>query len=142
MSTRNGDSPASGAALAGLAREVESLNRKLTKVAAEAASAEESAHAANRALVDVVDRIQALALVRPAAAPAGRPSVLSWLVIEDEGDARRELAALVQWLGSVFVQYPDGAKALGECWLWHPAAVEELFWLRGAWLDAYVGEGA
>jgi hypothetical protein len=140
------EGPASAAAVAGLAREVEALSRRLGRVATEAEAANESAGTVNRALADVVDRIEALAATiratRKPAALVGQPGVRSWLTMDDELDARRELAALVQWLARVFLQYPDGAAALGECWLWHPTVVEELTWLRYAWLDAYVGEAA
>lgn len=50
------------------------------------------------------------------------------------------LEELIGWLARVYVRFLDGA--LPECWLWHPAVVEELLWLQGAWLGAYRGPGA
>ena len=47
------------------------------------------------------------------------------------------LSDLVGWLGEVYLRYSDAARGLPECWLWHPDVVEELVWLRHAWLDAY-----
>src|SRR5215207_2248109 len=43
------------------------------------------------------------------------------------------------WIGAVFLRYPDGARGLPGCWLWHPHVIEELLWLRRAWISAYTG---
>jgi hypothetical protein len=61
----------------------------------------------------------------------------SWLAADDPGQAREDLAELAGWLGAVYLRYPGAA--LPTCWLWHPAAVEELWWLRQAHHDAYEG---
>lgn len=65
------------------------------------------------------------------------PVVRAWLLAEDTGQARDDLADLVGWLERVYLRYPDAA--LVSCWLWHPAVVEELWWLRCAHQDAYDG---
>lgn len=89
--------------------------------------------------------VMALAAIRtPASASSGDgeedgPEVRSWLLAAgpdgDPEQARTDLADLVEWLGKVFLRYPGAA--LSSCWLWHPAVVEELWWLRGAHADAY-----
>ena len=61
-----------------------------------------------------------------------------WLLANDPVEAAAGLVDLVQWLDRVYAQYPD--SALSSCWLWHPAVVEELWWLRCAHADAYDDE--
>lgn len=96
-------------------------------------------------LAQLAADVTALARIRTPA-PAGdggdgedEPEVRSWLLAAgpdgDPEQARADLADLVQWLGRVFLRYPGAA--LPSCWLWHPAVVEELWWLRGAHADAY-----
>ena len=70
----------------------------------------------------------------------GAGAVRSWLLREDAVQARADLAGLVEWLAAVYLRYPDAA--LPSCWAWHPAVVEELWWLRNAHRGAYEGEGA
>jgi hypothetical protein len=50
------------------------------------------------------------------------------------------VASLEPWLASVYLRYPD--SELPTCWAWHPDVVEELWWLRNAWCDAYTGAKA
>lgn len=69
-----------------------------------------------------------------------QPPVRAWLLAEDTDQAREDLADLVDWLDRVYLRYPDAA--LVSCWLWHPAVVEELWWLRCAHHDAYQGPPA
>jgi len=64
-------------------------------------------------------------------------AVRSWLFTDDPDTARADLTDLVQWLGAVYLRYP--AATLPSCWLWHPAVVEELWWLRNAHKAAYDG---
>lgn len=54
--------------------------------------------------------------------------------------ARELLNALVDWVEQVYLRYADAANGLPECWLWHPPVIEELLWLRHAWMLAYRGE--
>lgn len=61
----------------------------------------------------------------------------SWLLVGDREAAGALLGDLVEWLGAVYLRYPDAH--LPSCWLWHPAAVEELWVLRGAHRDAFGG---
>ena len=65
------------------------------------------------------------------------PSWLSPAQPLDEAEAARLLTRLTKWAGRVFVRYGDAE--LPECWLWHPDVIEELVWLRSAWVAAYLG---
>ena len=71
---------------------------------------------------------------------AAAGAVRSWLLADNPEQARGDLADLVEWLGSAYLRYPGAA--LPSCWLWHPAVVEELWWLRNAHRAAYESEGA
>ncbi len=71
---------------------------------------------------------------------AAAGAVRSWLLADNPEQARGDLADLVEWLGSAYLRYPGAA--LPSCWLWHPAVVEELWWLRNAHRAAYEGESA
>jgi hypothetical protein len=99
-------------------------------------------------LLDLADRVaavgdgQALSATTLAKPAAGSSGMSSWIVVEGQQVAERLLADLVEWCGSVLRHYPGVAEAMGECWLLHPPAVEELVALQSAWIDAYVGENA
>lgn len=68
---------------------------------------------------------------------------VSWLALPDDpAQARQLLADLLDWLQQVYLRYTDAAPSLPDCWLWHPDIVEELLWLRAAWLAAYTGPAA
>jgi hypothetical protein len=68
--------------------------------------------------------------------------VPSWLDLPSSvREARELLDDLTPWLARVYLRYGD-ARGLPECWLWHPEIVEELLWLRRAWVDAYRVDGA
>lgn len=61
---------------------------------------------------------------------------LSWLLAGgDMAGLAALLDDLVTWVGDVYLFYPDAR--LSPCWLWHPAAVEELLWLRQYHREAY-----
>jgi hypothetical protein len=47
------------------------------------------------------------------------------------------LAQTNRWAARVYLRYRDAE--LPECWLWHPEVIEELLWLRAAWISAYGG---
>jgi hypothetical protein len=64
----------------------------------------------------------------------------SWLDADQPQQARALLGELADWLARVYLRYPG--TALPSCWAWHPAVVEELWWLRNAHYDAYHGRGA
>ena len=63
------------------------------------------------------------------------PAVRAWLLAEDPEQAAADLVDLCTWVGRVYLRYPR--TELPSCWLWHPHAVEELWWLRRAHADAY-----
>lgn len=73
--------------------------------------------------------------VKPAAKGSG---AFTWL---DAAGAHRDLdkvlTEVARWLGVVYLQFPDAAESLPDCWLWHPPVVEELLWLCDAWRNAY-----
>ncbi len=122
--------PASAAAVAGLARELDTVRRLVEP------------------LPGRVDALGELAeqLARRVAALAARPSsgaMPSWLVAPaDEQAVRAMLGELTVWLDEVLFRYPDAAAVVPDCWLWHPDVVEELLWLMHAWLAAYQGPNA
>ena len=70
----------------------------------------------------------------------GTGAVRSWLLGEDAAQARTDIADLVTWLGAIYLRYQHAV--LPSCWAWHPAVVEELWWLRQAHRAAYEAEGA
>lgn len=63
----------------------------------------------------------------------------SWLLVSDPDVARAMLADLVKWLDLVYFQYSDAY--LSACWAFHPAVIEELWWLSRAWAAAFSGRG-
>lgn len=66
----------------------------------------------------------------------GTPRMRAWLQTGDDPDtAHAVLDDLTRWLHEVYLRYPGAV--LPSCWLWHPAVVEELCWLRAAHRDAY-----
>ncbi|MDN5855356.1 MAG: hypothetical protein L0K86_21425, partial [Actinomycetia bacterium] len=101
--------------------------------------------AIGRALERTIRRVEALdkglralagEVAELAAAPAGPPAApRSWLLADDPDRAGADLDDLAGWLDAVYRHYPDAA--LSSCWLWHPAVVEELWWLRCAHAEAY-----
>lgn len=70
------------------------------------------------------------------AASDGVLAARSWLLADSPHfDARADLAQLMWWVERVYLRY--SRARLSPCWLWHPEAIEELWWLRGAHADAY-----
>jgi hypothetical protein len=129
MSAQDNVNPAE--LLAALAAEVEALRRGVRDLG----KVPTQLHDLAGVVAALVDRLG------PASTAAG--GLPSWLELEgDFADAVGVLGELVAWLQAVYVRYPDAAAGLPECWLWHPDVVEELLWLRGAWLQAYRGEAA
>lgn len=131
------------AALAALASEVERLSRQVAAQQDDLRQAQQTAEHAHRVLVDIVDRVQAIADQQPTAtsppAAGGGPSTgpVSWLTLEDPDQARTLLHQLADWLAQVYIHYPGATNSLGECWPWHPNVVEELLALKAAWHAAY-----
>lgn len=117
-------------AVAGLAREVEDLRRRMDATA----SADDVVR-----LAEVVTDLEA-ALNKPKPDTDAPPT---WLgLAQSADDAEDLLDELTTWLGDVYLRYVDAAKGLPECWLWHPEVVEELLWLMRAWEDAYGEAGS
>jgi hypothetical protein len=61
--------------------------------------------------------------------------VRAWLLADDAERALDDLADLIGWLDRVYLAYPGAS--VPTCWLWHPAMVEELWWLRQTHAEAY-----
>ena len=111
-----------------LARAVERTARRLT--------------ALDRLVTQLAADVTALArhLGADGATPEGTeddqaPPVRAWLLADDPDQSAVDLVDLCAWLGRVYVRYPR--TDLPSCWLWHPHAVEELWWLRCAHAEAY-----
>lgn len=83
----------------------------------------------------LADTVASLGSGAAAKTDAGLPS---WLLTDDPDAAAEAALDLTVWLQEVYLHYPD--SALSACWLWHPAVVEELWWLRCAHADAYGAE--
>ncbi|MBA3907474.1 MAG: hypothetical protein H0X35_12435 [Pseudonocardiales bacterium] len=63
------------------------------------------------------------------------PGVRSWLLADDPAQAAADLDDLMTWVRRVYLWFPG--SELSACWLWHPAAIEELWCLRVAHADAF-----
>jgi hypothetical protein len=129
--------PDPDAVVAGLAREIETLRRRVDELAALPRRLDDLAHLLAR-LADTTkaSRGTPTAECAPswidAAADSGRDASTS----RAARDAEALLAKLASWVGGVYLRYSD-ARQLPDCWLWHPDVVEELLWLHAAWLAAY-----
>ncbi|MGH3770199.1 MAG: hypothetical protein ACRDRW_02170 [Pseudonocardiaceae bacterium] len=99
-----------------------------------------------RAHADAVARVEELAelltqlptdvtTLAARSAPDGDEAVRAWLLTSDPDLAQTDLDDLTEWLARVYLHYPDAV--LPSCWLWHPALIEELRWLRCAHREAY-----
>ncbi|MDN5856091.1 MAG: hypothetical protein L0K86_25265 [Actinomycetia bacterium] len=108
-------------AVIGLGRALERTIRKV-----------DALDAAVRALAADVRAVAPAAPVPTDAEPEG---LRSWLLAVDTDLGTAALADLAAWLGRVYLQFDR--TSLASCWLWHPAIVEELWWLRCAHADAY-----
>jgi hypothetical protein len=121
------------AAVAGLAREVDGIGRKVAELAELPERVDEIARVTSglaRSVKALTDRTS------PRPCP-------SWLVApEDADDVRRLLDEVCVWTGTVYLRYGDASTSFPDCWLWHPDVVEELLWLMHAWIDAYQDPGA
>src|SRR5688500_11500346 len=96
-----GDAAAAAGALgavAGLAREVEELRRRVEPLTQTPARVDALA----RLIAQLADAVTALAARSDVVAPP------SWLLLaEDPALARELLDALVEWMGRVYLRYPD-----------------------------------
>lgn len=125
-----------------LGREVESLRRivdthrgKLRSVDGQLDQAEERVRSFAGVLAGFADQLAELA-----ADGEGLSRHASWFEADDPAVAYRRLTELMTWLDRVYLQFPDAV--LPSCWLWHPAVVEELLWLRRSWVEAFTGRTA
>ncbi|MCA1697106.1 MAG: hypothetical protein LC749_21655, partial [Actinobacteria bacterium] len=109
---------------AALGREVERLTRRSK---ANEKRAEELAELLATLATDVTTLV--------AREPGGDEGVRAWLLTEDPDSSRADLTDLTAWLARVYLRYPDAF--LPSCWLWHPALIEELLWLRATHREAY-----
>jgi hypothetical protein len=129
--------PDPDAVVAGLAREIEALRRRVDHLAALPRRVDDLAHLFAR-LADTTasSRGKTAAPVAPSwldhSTEPGRPAETS----RAARDADALLVKLTGWVASIYLRYSD-ARQLPECWLWHPDIVEELLWLHAAWLAAY-----
>jgi hypothetical protein len=143
------------AAVAGLARSVETLSRDvaamktgLKQTASKTAVAR--LHDTVASLGNTVASFEDL-LTRLAATPAsartaagssgdgaGEP-VRSWLRLPEHDEAAIEnvLSELLPWMEMAYLRYATARDTLPPCWLWHPEILEELLWLMEAWTIAY-----
>jgi hypothetical protein len=123
--------------VAGLAREVETLRRRLDQL-----------QLLPRRVEQLAELFARHAETVPAPATPATPAPTSWLDLPTDRnrpaesssavrDAEQLLTGLAGWVGGVYLRYPDAAQTLPECWLWHPEVVEELLWLQSAWLAAH-----
>ncbi|TCM35118.1 hypothetical protein [Kribbella sp. VKM Ac-2568] len=142
------------AAVAGLARSVESLTRDvaamktgLQQTASKAAVTRLGDTVASlgntvASFEDLLSRIAA----KPGkgkAEPSSAEPVRSWLRLpEDQAAAETVLSELLPWMQTTYLRYATAREALPPCWLWHPEIVEELLWLMDAWAGAYEGPEA
>ncbi len=125
---------ASAASVAGLAREVEQLSRKLNTLGDLPGRVKQLARTVTQLAAEVA---------HGQAAGATQDAAVSWLDLPDEAEfARQQLDDLVFWMGGVYLRYADAATHLPNCWLWHPDVVEELLWLKQAWETAYRSDDA
>jgi hypothetical protein len=129
---------ASAVAVAGLARELEALRRAV-----------EALRDLPRRVEELAALVARLAEQSATAGGGGGEGTATWLdhpcdpapCSRAGHDADLLLVRLTDWMATVYLRYGD-ARGLPACWLWHPEAVEELVWLRQAWLAAYTDPDA
>lgn len=130
----NDSEPPISAAVAGLARELEVLRRRLGKLDDLSTRVTDLARVVTNLVADVASGT---------ATGAGGAPATSWLALaDDEPTARAVLDELTGWMTHVYLCYADARRSLPPCWLWHPDIVEELLWLMQAWTAAYRDDDA
>ena len=138
-SPTNGSHPSNDPHLA--ARRLATLAREMERATRRIAGLEELTRLLDTMLRQLAADVALLAPTPDDEEEEEVPSpVRSWLAADDPEQACAQLVDLVDWVRAVYVRYPGGA--LPSCWLWHPAVVEELWWLRHAHHAAYHGRGA
>ncbi len=129
--------PDPDAVVAGLARELETLRRRVDHLAALPRRVDDLAHLFAR-LADTTASGRGKPTGSAAPAWMDHPTDPSRAPESSRAarDAEQLLTTLAAWIGGVYLRYSD-ARQLPDCWLWHPDVVEELLWLHAAWLAAY-----
>lgn len=113
--------------VAGIAAEVEALSRHVAALSQLPSQVER--------LSRVVARLATAAATQEAGEEGG---AATWLALDCDTDtAAALLSHLCEWVATVYLRYSDAGRGLPDCWMRHPDMVEELLWLRGAWLHAY-----
>lgn len=108
---------------------------QLTALGSEVERHTRELHEVKTYLRQLATRLVDRAAAPEADAPPDAAGAGCWLLAEDPEQARADLEDLTGWLGRVYLQYRGAA--LPSCWVWHPAVVEELNWLRQSHRDAY-----
>jgi hypothetical protein len=136
--SRPNDHAGDRAALAGLARELEQLDRDVREL-----------RGLSRRVDDLAGSLAQLAetVIAVRQPPAGQPP-LCW--IDHPADPGRDpatsraardgeqiLGTLGPWVAAVYLRYSDAISTFPDCWMWHPDVVEEMLWLHHAWRTAY-----
>jgi len=144
------------AAVAGLARTVEtlsrevySLNQGIKQTASKTAVTRlnDTVASLGNTVASFEDLLARLA-AKPGKATAAEANdaepVRSWLRLPEQDTAAVEtvLSELLPWMEATYLRYSTAREALPPCWLWHPEIVEELLWLMDAWTAAYEGAEA
>jgi hypothetical protein len=138
MTSNNAQPGGDGAAVAGLARELEQLYREVRQLRPLPQRVDD----VSAALEQLADTLVVGDPVQPAEpAPC-------WL--DPPADPRQDpagsaaaheaellLATLARWVAGVYLRYTDAGSGFPDCWMRHPDVVEELLWLHRAWLAAY-----
>jgi len=128
--------------IAVLAADLERVTRRVEDAAGKAVKASEIAVDAHKVISVLSKQIEGIARARTTPPDQAEPvPVVSWMTVSDPGEAHRLLQRLIEWLGTVYLRYPDASKIKG-CWLWHANVVEELLTLHQAWYAAYVSTEA
>jgi hypothetical protein len=110
-----------------LARELERTTRRVSEL--------------DQLVRDLADQLASFATPdnepspKPGDEEVAPPAVRAWLQTADPNAGLADLTELIDWLDQVYLAYPDAV--VPACWLWHPAVVEELWWLRCAHVEAY-----
>ncbi|TDW91106.1 hypothetical protein [Kribbella sp. VKM Ac-2566] len=148
------------AAVAGLARSVETLSRDVAamKTGMQQTASKTAVARLNDTVASLGNTVASFEdlLTRIASTPAGARKAAgsgdcsdveplrSWLRLPEHDQAAVEtvLSELLPWMESVYLRYATAWETLPPCWLWHPEIVEELLWLMDAWTIAYEGEEA
>jgi hypothetical protein len=145
------------AAVAGLARSVEALNRDVytLKRGVDQAASKSTVKNLSGTVASLGNTVASFEdlLARLAAKPGGGSGkadaasevvpVRSWLRLpEDAAAVEAVLSELLPWMEATYLRYATARESLPPCWLWHPEVVEELLWLMDAWSAAYEGPEA